>query len=49
MAGSPDFDVVGLAGAEADVAGAEFNDAVVEAEGLEGAFGMAGELFEDGL
>lgn len=46
LAGGPDFDVVGFGGAEADVAGAEFDDAVVEAEELEDFFGVAGEGFE---
>ena len=48
MAGGPDFDVVGLRGAEADVAGAEFDDLVVQAEGLQDALGVGGERVEFG-
>ncbi len=43
LAGEPDFEVVGLGGAEAHVAGAEEHAAVGKAEALEDGFGVAGE------
>ncbi len=46
LARRPDFDVVGLGGAEANIAGAEFDDTVVEAEELEDFFGVASERFQ---
>ena len=45
LAGSPDLDVIGLTGAKADVAGAEFDNLIMKAKLLESSFGMAGELF----
>ena len=48
LAGRPDFDVVGLRRAEADVAGAEFDDAVVQAEQLQHFLRVGGERFEFG-
>ncbi len=46
MTGCPNLDVVSFGGAEADVAGAELDDAVVEAEQLEDFFGVAGDGFQ---
>ena len=45
LAGGPHFYVVCFAGTEADIAGAEFDNLVVEAEFLESRFGVAGEFF----
>ena len=47
LAGGPDFDVVGFGGAEAEVAGTELDEAVVEAEFLKNGLGMAGEFLEE--
>ena len=46
LAGSPDLDVVGFGAAEAEVAGAKLDDAVMEAEELEHLLGIGGERFE---
>jgi len=43
LAWGPDFDIESLGGTEAEIAGAEFDDAVVEAEELEDFFGVGGE------
>ena len=43
LAGKPDFEVEGLGGGEAGVAGAEQNAAIGQAEGLENLFGVAGQ------
>jgi hypothetical protein len=43
LAGQPDFEVVGLGGGEAGVAGAEQNAAIRQVEGFEDLFGVAGE------
>ena len=43
LAGQPDFEVVGLGGGEAGVAGAEQDAAIGKAEGFEDFFGVAGE------
>lgn len=48
LSGGPDLDVVGFGGAEADVAGAEFDDAVVQAEELEHFFRVAGQRLQFG-
>lgn len=46
LAGSPDFDVVGLGGAEPDVARAELDDAVVQTQCLQDFFGVGGQFFQ---
>ena len=43
LAWGPDFDIESLGGTEAEIAGAEFDHAVVEAEELEDFFGVGGE------
>lgn len=47
VAGGPDFDVVGFGCGLADIAGAELDDAVVEAEFSEDRFGVGGEFLEN--
>lgn len=46
LAWSPDFDVIGFGGAESEVAGAEFDDAVVQPEQLQNFLRICGEAFE---
>lgn len=46
MTRGPDFDVIGFGGSETDVAGAKFDNSIVEAEELEDFFRMASEGFE---
>lgn len=41
LAWGPDFDIESLGGTEAEIAGTEFDDAVVEAEELEDFFGVS--------
>ena len=48
LAWGPDFDIESLGGTEAEIAGTEFDDAVVEAEELEDFFGVGGEAKELG-
>ena len=45
LAGSPHLDVICLTGTEANIAGAEFDDLIVEVKFLESSFGVAGEFF----
>ena len=49
LAGEPDFEVEGLGGREAHVAGAEQDAAVGKLEGFEDLFGVAGELLVLGV
>ena len=46
LRGQPHFEVVGLGGGEADVAGAQRDDAVRQLEAPQDRFGVAGHLFE---
>ena len=45
-AGQPDFEVVGLGGGEAHVAGAQRHDAVRQFQPLQDRLGVAGQLLE---
>ena len=49
LAGEPDFEVEGLGGAEAGVAGAEQDAAIGKLEGFEDLFGVAGEALVLGV
>ena len=46
VAGHPDLDIIGLCGAEAEIAGAEAYDTVGKAETLKHAFGVVREFFK---